>query len=185
MSSTRSCPDWPSLLEVAPDLHFKHYTLAEARLPAEVGLLLPLDQVVAAVAEDHVDDGEAQPLGGLELLDVHQKAAVAAHRHHLALGVDELGRDGGGQGKAHGGQAIGDQHRIGLVGGKGPGDPELVGADVRDENVLSPHARAEQLAAAAGLGTLDADGRLVTRELGTRVHVANVIVTDLPLAPDG
>ena len=49
----------------------------------------------------------------------------------------------------------------------------------------TPHARAEQLAAAAGLGTLDAGGRLVTRELGTRVHVAHVILTDLPLAPDG
>ena len=33
--SSRTCPDWPSLLEVAPDLQFKHYTLAEARLPAE------------------------------------------------------------------------------------------------------------------------------------------------------
>ena len=39
--STRSCPDWPMLLEVAPDLHFKHYTLAEARLPAEVLMNLP------------------------------------------------------------------------------------------------------------------------------------------------
>lgn len=47
------------------------------------------------------------------------------------------------------------------------------------------NARAEQLAAAAGLGTLDAAGRLVTREFGTRVHVADVILTDLPLAPDG
>ena len=45
-------------------------------------------------------------------------------------------------------------------------------------------ARAERLAARAGLGMLDADGRLVTRELGARVHVANVILTDLPLAPD-
>ena len=44
--------------------------------------------------------------------------------------------------------------------------------------------RAESLAARAGLGTLDAGGRLVTRELGARVHVANVILTDLPLAPD-
>ena len=44
--------------------------------------------------------------------------------------------------------------------------------------------RAERLAARAGLGTLDAAGRLVTRELGARVHVANVILTDLPLAPD-
>jgi hypothetical protein len=46
-------------------------------------------------------------------------------------------------------------------------------------------ARAESLAARAGLGTLDGDGRLVTRELGLRVHVANVVLTDLPLAPDG
>ena len=45
-------------------------------------------------------------------------------------------------------------------------------------------ARGESRAARAGLGTLDAEGRLVTRELGTRVHVADVILTDLPLAPD-
>jgi hypothetical protein len=47
--STRSCPDWPSLLEIAPDLHFKHYTLAEARLPAEVLINLP-DVPLEAVA---------------------------------------------------------------------------------------------------------------------------------------
>jgi hypothetical protein len=46
-------------------------------------------------------------------------------------------------------------------------------------------ARAEPLAARAGLGRLDAQGRLVTRELGAGVHVADVILTDLPLAPDG
>ena len=34
--SSRTCPDWPELMEVAPDLQFKHYTVAEARLPAEV-----------------------------------------------------------------------------------------------------------------------------------------------------
>jgi hypothetical protein len=48
---------------------------------------------------------------------------------------------------------------------------------------LDPNA--EQLAAAAGLGKLNADGRLVTPQYGTHVHVANVIRTDLPLAPDG
>jgi hypothetical protein len=48
---------------------------------------------------------------------------------------------------------------------------------------LDPNA--EQLAAAAGLGTLDTQRRLVTPKFGTRVHVANVIRTDLPLAPDG
>ena len=34
--STRSCPDWPELMEVAPDLQFMHYTVAEAQLPVEV-----------------------------------------------------------------------------------------------------------------------------------------------------
>ena len=44
---------------------------------------------------------------------------------------------------------------------------------------------AEMLAVTAGLGTLNSEGRLVTSNFGTRVHVANVIRTDLPLAPDG
>ncbi len=33
--SSRTCPDWPQLTEIAPDLQFKHYTVAEARLPAD------------------------------------------------------------------------------------------------------------------------------------------------------
>ena len=33
--SARACPDWPSLMEVAPDLQFRHYTLAEAHLPVD------------------------------------------------------------------------------------------------------------------------------------------------------
>ena len=33
--SSRTCPDWPMLMEVAPDLQFKHYTLREAQLPAD------------------------------------------------------------------------------------------------------------------------------------------------------
>ena len=39
--SSRSCPDWPELLELAPELHFKHHTIAEARLPAEILVNLP------------------------------------------------------------------------------------------------------------------------------------------------
>ena len=38
--STRSCPDWPELMEIAPELQFKHYTVAETRLPAEVLMLI-------------------------------------------------------------------------------------------------------------------------------------------------
>jgi hypothetical protein len=33
--SSRTCPEWPRLMEIAPNLQFKHYTLAEAKLPTE------------------------------------------------------------------------------------------------------------------------------------------------------
>jgi hypothetical protein len=46
-------------------------------------------------------------------------------------------------------------------------------------------ANAEKLAVAAELGELNVDGRLVTRQYGTHVHVASIIRTDLPLAADG
>jgi len=49
----------------------------------------------------------------------------------------------------------------------------------------APDPDADKLAAAAGLGTLNSDGRLVTPKFGTHVHIANVIRTDLPLAANG
>ena len=49
---------------------------------------------------------------------------------------------------------------------------------VRDANV-------DALAAKAGLGTLNGNGRLVSHEFGTEVYVADAIYTDLPLAADG
>jgi hypothetical protein len=49
----------------------------------------------------------------------------------------------------------------------------------------APDPGADKLAAAAGLGTLNQEGRLVTPQFGANVHVANVIRTDLPLAVDG
>lgn len=39
--TTRSCPDWPRLMEIAPVLQFKHYTVAEAKLPAEAIMSIP------------------------------------------------------------------------------------------------------------------------------------------------
>ena len=39
--SSRTCPDWPILMELAPELQFKHYTVAEARLPSEIVAQLP------------------------------------------------------------------------------------------------------------------------------------------------
>lgn len=49
----------------------------------------------------------------------------------------------------------------------------------------APDPDAEKLAAAAGLGKLNKEGRLVTPQFGANVHVANVIRTDLPLVADG
>jgi hypothetical protein len=54
--STRSCPDWPALLERAPDLLFKHYTAAEARLPAEALAAfpgVPLNSIELCADLDH------------------------------------------------------------------------------------------------------------------------------------
>jgi len=51
--------------------------------------------------------------------------------------------------------------------------------------ISSEDPNAEKLAVAAGLGTLNPEGRLVTTKYGSQVHVANVIHTDLPLAADG
>lgn len=56
---------------------------------------------------------------------------------------------------------------------------------------LGFHARVESqleaktLAAQAGLGRLDAEGRLITLQFGTQVYVADAICTDLPLIADG
>jgi hypothetical protein len=33
--SSRTCPDWPDLMELAPELQFKHYAVSEIQLPAD------------------------------------------------------------------------------------------------------------------------------------------------------
>ena len=50
---------------------------------------------------------------------------------------------------------------------------------------VAPDMESETLAAQASLGTLNAEGRLVTPQFGTRVYIADAICTDLPLAADG
>ncbi len=72
--STRSCPDWPTLLEVAPDLHFKHYTLGEARLPGEALVNLPglpMEAVAICADLDHnvFNPAHTDPELALALLD--------------------------------------------------------------------------------------------------------------------
>ncbi len=47
-----------------------------------------------------------------------------------------------------------------------------------------PAIDGDRAAAAAGLGALNRAGRLVTPQFGAQVYVADVILTDLPVAPD-
>ena len=56
--SSRTCPDWPELMELAPELQFKHFTVRELELPAEVLVAIGdvnLDEVsVCADPDRHV-----------------------------------------------------------------------------------------------------------------------------------
>ena len=54
--SSRTCPDWPALMELAPELQFKHYTVAEAQLPADALMQIlevPLSDVAICCDLDH------------------------------------------------------------------------------------------------------------------------------------
>jgi hypothetical protein len=84
--SSRTCPDWPELTELAPDLQFKHYTVAEARLPAEalvdlgdfplgaVALCADLDKNVFYAA--HTDAKVADALRDTHWYEVHEWATT-------------------------------------------------------------------------------------------------------------
>ena len=85
-----------------------------------------------------------------------------------------------------------DTHTAMGIGGQTPALKGLfatftVGAYIREMGYAADASDADRdkLAAVAGLGVLDAESRLVTREFGRNVHVADVLLTDLPLQPDG
>jgi hypothetical protein len=84
-----------------------------------------------------------------------------------------------------------DSHTALGIGGQTPALKGLfatftLGAFIRELGYAADASEAdrERLAAMAGLGTLDAEGRLVTRDFGRKVHVADVMLTDLPLQAD-
>jgi hypothetical protein len=60
--TARTCPDWPTLMELAADLQFKHYTVAEAQLPADALAHIShasLDEVeICCDLEHHVFNAE-------------------------------------------------------------------------------------------------------------------------------
>ena len=65
MSTVRACPDWPLLMEIAPDLQFKHYLAGELKLPAD-----------ALIAAPDVDLNSAEVC-----CDVEHNVFYAAHTH--------------------------------------------------------------------------------------------------------
>ena len=86
MMSSRTCPDWPQLMELAPELQFKHYTVAEAKLPAdalmhvpdialsEVAICCDLDRHVFYAA--HTDEQVAEALRASHWFEVRDWVAA-------------------------------------------------------------------------------------------------------------
>ncbi len=79
--SARSCPDWPDLLERAPDLLFKHYTVAEAQLPADALVTLQVARDSVAICCDldknvfnaeHTDEQVAEALRASHWYDLRE-----------------------------------------------------------------------------------------------------------------
>lgn len=82
--SYKTCPDWPELMELAPELQFKHMSVREAQLPFDVVARIPhvsLDEVeVCCDAEHHVynaahtDRDVSVALVGTHWFEVHEWA---------------------------------------------------------------------------------------------------------------
>lgn len=125
---------------------------------AVLHVLFPFDQAIAAVAEDEGDEVRAQAVGRFKFLDVHQEAGVAGDGQDFLVRMDELGRDGAGNGDAHGGEAVGDEARIRFVAVVMAGDPDFVGTDVGNDDVVFAHDAA---AVDEGFLRLDREGHIV------------------------
>jgi hypothetical protein len=92
--TARTCPDWPSLMELAPDLQFKHYTVAEAQLPAdalahvshvslgEVEICCDLEHHV--VNPEHTDPEVCEALRTSHWYDVREWATSGPGTPHAA-----------------------------------------------------------------------------------------------------
>ena len=84
--SSRTCPDWPDLMEIAAELQFKHSTVAEAQLPSdalmkitdvalsEVAIWCDLDHNVFYAA--HTDEKLAEALKQSHWFEVREWVAA-------------------------------------------------------------------------------------------------------------
>lgn len=82
--SSRACPDWPKLMEIAPELQFRHYTLGEVQLPPEAFVRvegISLDTIAVCCDLDshvynpeHTDPQVVAALRGTHWIDVDEVA---------------------------------------------------------------------------------------------------------------
>ena len=157
---------------------------------------------VAAEMIRRAPEGAINPIKG----DIHTPEITSSHIKELArfVGAELVGIARVEPEQADDGEALPFAIVCGVRAEHDPREKPGVGGQVPTQNglfatfVVAAYIRelgyratavadpnAERLAAAAGLGRLNADGRLVARKYGRRVHVAEVIRTDLPLAADG
>ena len=94
--SYKTCPDWPELMELAPDLQFKHISVADAQLPfdvlskishvslGEIEMCADLEHNVFNGA--HTDPQVVAALAGTHWFEVHEWATTGpgAHSSHAA-----------------------------------------------------------------------------------------------------
>jgi hypothetical protein len=101
--TARTCPDWPKLMELDPDLQFKHYTVAEAQLPAEA--LAQVTHVSLTEVEiccdrekhvynpEHTDPELAKALVDTHWFDVHEWSTSGPGASDTGPSVSSIDRD--------------------------------------------------------------------------------------------
>jgi len=80
--SSRSCPDWPELMEIAPELQFRHYTVDELHLQAALvgrmptvplnGLTICCDPEHHVFNPAHTEPEVVEALTGSHWFSVHE-----------------------------------------------------------------------------------------------------------------
>jgi hypothetical protein len=161
---------------------------------------------VVSLALADLEEGNVNPARS----EVHSPNVMAQHVKELGrffgadqVGIVELAADPFGAGDGADGpgrsfaiiflhKADADTRAALGAGGQAPTVKGLfatfnMGAYIREIGYRANRSKSldgERLAARAGLGTLDVDGRLVSSRFGRGVHVAEVVVTELPLEPD-
>jgi hypothetical protein len=98
--SYKTCPEWPALMVLAPDLQFKHMFVRDAHLPFEVVAQIPgsvsldvveiccdLDHHVVNAAHTHPDVVEAH--AGTHWYEVNDWATTGPGADRGTRGADE------------------------------------------------------------------------------------------------